>query len=364
MESALPLVAAGALALLLGIGVTPLIIAVSHRRSWFDIPNERKIHTSPIPRLGGIGIFVGLIGGCLVVPLAFPALFPSLDTPRYSAEYIFVFLGFTIIHGMGLLDDFHNLRAWLKLLLQIIAAALVTAGGFTISFVSLPGAGSLSLGIFAYPITVLWIVAISNAINLVDGIDGLAGGIAAWTALSLALLSILSGQSVPALVSLSLLGAVMGFLAFNFPPARIFMGDSGSLLIGFVLAVIPLLTFPGRTSIEELAAPATLLLVPILDTILAIVRRVRQGRAIYSPDREHIHHRLLAIGLKETRILLIVYFVCVGAGVAAVTAFFVGRIERLVLLAGVWALSGAALGALDTAKRRKSAGARDFAGKH
>jgi UDP-GlcNAc:undecaprenyl-phosphate GlcNAc-1-phosphate transferase len=340
-----------------------MIVSISRNRAWFDIPNERKIHTSPIPRLGGVAIFIGLIGGCLAVPLLLPLAVPSLDVPRYQIGYLCVFLAFGLIHGMGLVDDFHNLRARLKFLLQVLAAGLVTAGGFRIGDVTLPGSAPFSLGIFSYPITILWIVAISNAINLVDGIDGLAGGVAAWTSLSLAIMSILTGHMVPALVSLSLLGAVMGFLAFNFPPARIFMGDSGSLLIGLVLAVIPLLGSPGRTTIEELAAPATLLLFPILDTILAIVRRVRQKRFIYSPDKEHIHHRLLALGVRDTSILLIVYAACVVCGVAAVASLFLARLPGLVLLACVWALAIGAIGVLDGARRRQGETAQGLVGK-
>jgi len=353
MESAIPLVAAGALALLLGVLVTPLVLALSHRRSWFDIPNERKIHTDPIPRLGGVGIFIGLIGGSVAVPLLLPLIAPSLEAQRYTPGFILVFLAFGVIHGMGLVDDFHNLRAGLKFVLQLLAAAMVTAGGFMIERVTLPGVGSVALGIFAYPLTVLWIVAISNAINLVDGIDGLAAGIAAWTSLSLALMSILTGRHIPALVALSLLGAVMGFLAFNFPPARIFMGDSGSLLIGFVLAVIPLLGSPGTTALDELAAPATLLMIPILDTILAIVRRLRRKLPIYAPDKEHIHHRLLAIGFKDTSILILVYSACVAFGAAAIGSLFLGRLPRLLILACIWAAAVAAIWVLDGIRRRR-----------
>jgi UDP-GlcNAc:undecaprenyl-phosphate GlcNAc-1-phosphate transferase len=264
---------------------------------------------------------------------------------------------------MGLVDDFHNLRARLKFLLQVLAAALVTAGGFRIVSFTVPGSAAVSLGIFSYPITVLWIVAIANAINLVDGIDGLAGGVAAWTALSLALMSILTGHMVPALVSLSLLGAVMGFLAFNFPPARIFMGDSGSLLLGLVLAVIPLLGAPGKTTIEDLAAPATLLMFPILDTILAIVRRVRQKRSVYAPDKDHIHHRLLALGMRDTSIVLIIYAACVVFGAAAVASLFLGRLPGLVMLACLWVLAVAAIGVLDGARRRRAGAAQGLVGK-
>jgi UDP-GlcNAc:undecaprenyl-phosphate GlcNAc-1-phosphate transferase len=355
--------AAGAFALLLSVCLTPLIISVSRRREWFDMPNARKIHTDPIPRLGGIGIFFGLIGGSLAIPLLFPLLIPSLDVPRYGLGYVFVFIAFALIHGMGLVDDFHNLKAGLKFMLQLLAAALVTVGGFTISRIAIPGVGLVSFGIFAYPLTMLWIVAISNAINLVDGIDGLAGGIAAWTALSMALMAILSGHGVSALVALALLGAVMGFLAFNFPPARIFMGDSGSLLIGFVLAVIPLLGLPGMTTIEDLAAPATLLMIPILDTILAIVRRLRQKRAIHSPDKEHIHHRLLAIGLKDTSILLLVYSACVVLGAAAIGSLFMSRLSGLLLLLCLWAAAVVAIGVLDRLRRRKTSPAHGLISK-
>jgi UDP-GlcNAc:undecaprenyl-phosphate GlcNAc-1-phosphate transferase len=352
MENAIALVAAGALGLVLSVGITPVVLSVSHRREWYDIPNERKIHTNPIPRLGGIGIFWGLIVASIAVPLLFPLFVGRVESLTYSARFLFPLFGFCVIHTMGLIDDFHNLDAGLKFALQLVAGALVTVGGFTISRVTLPGIGSLSLGIFAYPLTVLWIVALSNAINLVDGVDGLAGGIAALTALSLALMNIIAGHFIPALVSLALLGSVAGFLAFNLPPARIFMGDSGALLIGFVLAVIPLLGTPGDSSIEDMVAPATLLAIPILDTLLAIIRRVREKRAIHSADKEHIHHRLLALGLKEPAILGIVYSACFVFGAAAVGSLYLQRIIGLGILAALWILAIAAVLVLGRLKRR------------
>ena len=163
------------------------------------------------------------------------------------------------------------------------------------------------------------------------------------------------GHLIPALVALALLGSVAGFLAFNLPPARIFMGDSGALLIGFVLAVIPLMGNPGRTSIVDMAAPATLLAVPILDTILAITRRVREKRAIHSADKEHIHHRLLALGLKEPALLGIFYSACVVCGAAAIGSLFLRRIVGLGILAVVWILAIAAVLVLGRLKRRDPA---------
>jgi len=359
MEMASALAAAGALALIISIVMMPLVILIAHRRRWFDIPNERKIHTDPIPRLGGIGLFLGLLISSVTVPIVLPALFPDSWPVGYSFRYVPVFFAFCIIHALGLVDDFHNLRADLKFSLQIAAAVLVTTGGFTISVIRISGVPEISLGIFAYPITALWIVTISNAINLVDGIDGLAGGITGISALSLGVMSLLLGHAMPALIAFALLGAVLGFLAFNLPPARIFMGDSGSLLLGFVLAVIPLMGGTRSTSIFDIFGPATILLIPIIDTIAAIARRVKAGRPIYKPDKDHIHHKLMALGLKETSILLILYGWCVYAGAGAVVSLFLRRGPAAVLLAAVWATAAIAYAVLHSMnQRRKSIPAR------
>jgi UDP-GlcNAc:undecaprenyl-phosphate GlcNAc-1-phosphate transferase len=326
-------------ALLLSAVLTPLVIRVSHRRKWYDIPNARKVHTDPIPRLGGVAIFVASMLAAIAVPLCFPLFLRDGAAASYSLRYLLVLAAFAIIFAAGLADDFYNLRAILKFVLQLLAAALVTAGGFIIAELRIPGLGTLSLGLFAYPVTVLWIVAISNAINLVDGVDGLAGGIGGLAALSMAVMFMLQGRPIPALIALSLLGAIGGFLFSNFPPAKIFMGDSGALYIGFALAVIPLLGAASPTAIGDLLGPATILLIPILDTITAIVRRIREHRVIYSPDRQHIHHKLLALGLKERSILLIVYVSCAGFGIAAVASLFLSRMASVIVLVGVWALA-------------------------
>ncbi|HEY9594127.1 MAG TPA: MraY family glycosyltransferase, partial [Spirochaetia bacterium] len=277
MNVVLLLVVAGVVALAGSVVVTPIVLKVSHRREWYDIPNDRKIHTSPIPRLGGVGIVVGLLLAALCVPLVVPFVAPGLSPFSYDLRAIPLFLAFAVIHAMGLVDDFHNLDALLKFLIQIVAAVLVTVAGYTISSVGVPGAPPIHLGILAYPVTVLWLVAISNAMNLVDGVDGLAGGIGAIAAIAMAVICLVRGAPMPALVAVALVGALIGFLFFNFPAARIFMGDSGSLTVGFVLATIPLLVRPGATSVNELLAPGTVLLLPILDTLAAIVRRLRQG---------------------------------------------------------------------------------------
>jgi UDP-GlcNAc:undecaprenyl-phosphate GlcNAc-1-phosphate transferase len=355
MEIAIVLAAAGVLAFLVSTALTPVVILASHKRQWYDIPNERKIHTSPIPRLGGIAMFAGLLLSALAVPLLMPLFFPAAWAVTFSVRYLPVFVAFSVVHIMGLVDDFHSLRALLKLLLQIVAAALITVGGFAISRVRIPGLPVISLGLFSYPITILWIVAISNAINFVDGVDGLAGGITAISALSLGIISLLQGQPVPALFSFCLLGAVLGFLLFNLPPARIFMGDSGSLLLGLVLAVIPLMVTPGTTSIGDMFAPATIMLIPILDALSAIMRRVRGKRAVYSPDKEHIHHKLLALGVRQTGILVITYTSCAYLGAAAVASLFLRRGPAFLLLALVWVTGVLAYTILRTISHRKKA---------
>jgi UDP-GlcNAc:undecaprenyl-phosphate/decaprenyl-phosphate GlcNAc-1-phosphate transferase len=356
MEIAIVLAAAGVLAFLVSAAVTPAVISVSTKREWYDIPNERKIHTSPIPRLGGVALFAGLLVASVAVPLLVPVFFPGARVASFTLRYLAVFVAFSIIHIMGLVDDFHNLHALLKLLLQIVAAALIMVGGFSISRIHVPGLPVISLGIFAYPVTILWIVTISNAINLVDGLDGLAGGITGLSALSLGIISLLHGQAIPALFSFCLLGTVAGFLVFNLPPARIFMGDSGSLLLGFVLAVIPLMLTPGTTLVGDLFAPATIMLIPILDTISAIWRRVRERRAIHSPDKEHIHHKLLALGWEQTAVLSLLCACCAYFGAASVASVFLRRGPALLLLAFVWMTGvGAYIVLRSIARKRRAA---------
>jgi len=343
----------GVLALVISTIVTPIVIRISHRQQWFDMPNERKIHTSPVPRLGGIGMFVAFVLSALAVPALLPLVAPGPWPVRYGLNFIPAFFAFALIHALGLLDDFHNLNALLKFSLQIAAAALVTVGGFTVSVVTIPSVGVVPLGIFAYPVTIFWIIAITNAVNLVDGLDGLAGGISGIAALALGVSAYMLWTATPALVAFALLGAILGFMLFNYPPARIFMGDSGALFLGFTLAVIPLLKDTGSTSLRDLLAPATVLAVPILDVVAAIVRRVREKRPIYSPDKEHIHHKLLGLGLKDTTILPIIYAFCAYVAVASVASIFLSRVQSLILFGCVWATSILAYGILTSLTQRR-----------
>jgi UDP-GlcNAc:undecaprenyl-phosphate GlcNAc-1-phosphate transferase len=320
----------------LNIILTPFIIRLAHRYKWYDLPDRRKIHTGLIPRLGGPGIFISLLAACLLAPvIGFLVSGPSSGL-RLPLRLLAPAFGILMIHLVGLIDDFKNLRALLKFALQLAAAAVVTSGGYVIRSLTIPYLGSTPLGLLAYPLTVLWIVSVSNAVNLIDGMDGLAGGIAAFAALAMGIIALIQGQAIPALFALSLFGATAGFLCFNFPPAKIFMGDSGSYLLGFCLAVLPLMGISKVAAFGTLILPITLLTVPIVDTASAIFRRLRQGRSIASPDKEHIHHKLLQLGLNEKQILAVIYGFSLYLGVVAITSVILPKETNVFLILVVW----------------------------
>lgn len=314
--------ATGIFALFFSLASMPFIIHISHKFSWYDRPAKRKIHKELIPRLGGVGIFLAFLLSIVLVPLVFNLFFDNALPHFLDLKYVGVFISFSLIYFLGLLDDFYDLRAFLKLLIQICAAAIVTISGFAVSAISLPYVGEINLGILKYPITILWIVGITNALNLVDGMDGLCGGITAFAALSMGVISLIQPnmQVLPAVMSFALFGAVVGFLKYNFPPAKIFMGDSGSLFLGFILAMLPLVGISEAASVTSLLVPITILMVPIIDTAAAIIRRVKLKKSIASPDKEHIHHKLLALGLSEKKILFVIYLICAYLSTIAITS--------------------------------------------
>lgn len=316
---------AGATAILVSLAVIPLVIRLADRKGWYDLPDGRKVHTSPLPRLGGVGMFAALLVAIVTgVALSAPG---GTEVFGLDRRLLFVLAGFLVVFATGLIDDFLNLRALYKFLLQIAAGALVSLGGFVIRDLGLPGLGSIPLGWAAWPVTVLWLVGLSNALNLVDGVDGFAGAITATAAAALGAAAILQGRFGAALVAACLFGATAGFLAYNTPPARIFMGDSGSLLLGFVLATLPLLrgsTQPdGITLALDLGATVAVLGLPVLDTAAAIVRRVRSRQPILRPDRLHLHHKLQVIGLSDAALFIVALVSGLVLGAAALAALII-----------------------------------------
>ncbi|RPJ09733.1 MAG: undecaprenyl/decaprenyl-phosphate alpha-N-acetylglucosaminyl 1-phosphate transferase [Spirochaetaceae bacterium] len=312
-------VAVAATGLVLNLILTPSIIRISHHFRWYDRPNHRKIHKVMIPRLGGVGIFTSFFLSIIIVPIVFNAFFNIQSYNSLDIRFLSIFLGFFIIYLLGLMDDFVSLKAIFKLLIQIVAASVVTAGGYVVNKITLPYIGTFPLGVLAYPLTIIWIVGITNALNLVDGMDGLGGGIAAFASFSMGIISLIQNEVAPAIMAFALFGAIIGFLKFNFPPAKIFMGDSGSLFLGFALAVLPLMGISRAGSFSALLIPITVLMVPIIDTLAAIIRRIKKRTSIAAPDKEHIHHKLLDLGFSEKKILAVIYSICLYLSVISIS---------------------------------------------
>ena len=351
MTSFLLLFATTLAALLSSLLLMPLVIRLSHNRKWYDVPDKRKIHTGLIPRLGGVGMFLSVVVVAILSSIL--SLQMTGDRGFLQIRHLFSLAGFSLVFCVGLYDDFRNLQALPKLSIQIVAGAIMAAGGFTISKISLPYLGTISLGIFAYPFTILWLVGISNALNLVDGMDGLAGGIAAFAALSMGIIAVIQRQVVTAMLAFTLFGSIVGFLAFNFPPAKIFMGDCGSLFLGFALAFIPLMGISKAASFSTLIIPITLLTIPIIDTFAAIIRRLRAGRSIASPDKDHIHHKLLEMGLNERKILFFLYGFCFYLSIVAITSVALPRQANVYFILIVWVGSLLGYYFLDFIKEKK-----------
>jgi UDP-GlcNAc:undecaprenyl-phosphate GlcNAc-1-phosphate transferase len=297
---------------------TPVARRIAIRVGAVSTPGGRNINARHIPRLGGIAIaaaFASMCGILMVIDTG------TTKMVHQNVHRVVGLLGGAlIVFGVGVLDDTRRVRALHKLYAQVAAASLAYACGFRIEGVSLPFLGDLSMGIFALPVTIVWIVGVVNAINLIDGLDGLAGGIVFFAGITNFVVARGSDLLV-ATVMATMLGAVLGFLFFNFNPARIFMGDSGSYFLGFVLGAS---TIGGEKSSTTVAilVPMIALGVPIFDTMLTMVRRFLEKKPLFSPDRGHIHHRLLDMGFTQRRAVLTLYGVTIVFTVAAIAMSF------------------------------------------
>jgi UDP-GlcNAc:undecaprenyl-phosphate GlcNAc-1-phosphate transferase len=296
-------------AFLLQLILLPRILKIAHKNRWYDSQDPRKIHNGNIPRTGGIGIFISL-----VVPVVFLCILFDYISPVKNLSFIIT--GICILFLTGILDDFENLRARYKIVLQIIAAIIVIAAGFSFSSFPLPFGITIKNRIVTDGITLLWIVGVTNALNLIDGMDGLAGGITCIAALVWGVISLLTGYGATAIFAFALAGSTIGFFLFNKPPAKIFMGDSGSLILGYSLALLPLIENGEENPAGELLIAITLLVIPVFDTLAAIFRRIRLKKSIAQPDRDHLHHKFLKADFSQGKILLIIYSFCVFSGAA------------------------------------------------
>lgn len=304
--------------LTLSLTVTPLVRRLAVRWRLVDLPDDiRKVHRKPVPRLGGVAIFVAYFGACLAVA----ALFGHSAPATFAAAKCFVPAA-VLVFLVGALDDVIGLKPWHKLAAEIVAGLLVISGGLYIRGVPVLANHTLLGMLF----TIAWLLLCMNAVNLIDGLDGLASGVALLAALAILAASLLHGSMELSIVVAPLIGALLGFLIFNFNPASIFLGDSGSLLIGFLLGCYSILWSGKSATIPEMAVPLIALAVPLTDTSLAIVRRFLRAQPIFSADCSHIHHRLLARGFTHRQAVLVLY---IAAGIA-------GALSVCLIAAGIY----------------------------
>ncbi|WP_246942772.1 glycosyltransferase family 4 protein [Bacillus pinisoli] len=290
--------------LLITIGITPLIKKLAFKIGATDKPNQRKVHQKVMPRLGGLAIYISFIIGVVIVRPEHSLLIPIL-------------IGSGIILITGILDDMIELSAKVKLMGQVVAALVVVLGGLQVDFINLPFGAKLEFGLFSIPLTILWIVGITNAINLIDGLDGLAAGVSSIALITVSVMAIIMGNVFVVSIGLILLFSTLGFLFYNFHPAKIFMGDTGALFLGFMISVLSLLGFKNVTVISFIV-PIIILGVPISDTVFAIVRRLVNKQPLSAPDKSHLHHCLLNVGYSHRTTVLIIYGMSAIFGIAAI----------------------------------------------
>jgi UDP-GlcNAc:undecaprenyl-phosphate GlcNAc-1-phosphate transferase len=284
--------------------------------------SARDVHTRAIPRLGGVAIFFSFLGSLTLLLLLSPFARHHVDLLRLAS----ILLPASLIFILGLVDDICQTSAWVKFLVQIIAAILVFHAGLRVQAFPLLFGNHHTFGWIASLLaTIFWVVLITNAFNLVDGLDGLAAGSALFSTLTVMVISLVNGQPAAALLGLVLAGAILGFLRFNFNPATIFLGDCGSLFIGFLLSILALVGAGKSSTIVAVAIPVVSFGLPILETALSVVRRLLSGQPLFKADREHIHHKLLERGFSHRQVVIILY---------AVSAIF-GLLSALLLHPGV-----------------------------
>lgn len=324
----------GIVALASVLTITPGVRSLALRLRIGDPPGERKVHSRFIPRLGGVGIILAFAAGVAVAVLFEPSAFHTHDL-----RFDLIIVGTLLVIGLGLYDDIYGIGSTGKLALQGIASVFVVYSGLRLQYLTLPFLGPLDLSLLGLPLTFLWLVGVTNAVNLLDGLDGLACGVSAIVAATFFSIAWLANDSMLMFISASLLFACVGFLRFNFHPASIFMGDTGSLFLGFVLASVSLYVLrkpeSGMTPLSLLIVVVTLA-VPIVDTSVAFFRRLRRGMHPLKPDKEHIHHRLMDLGLTHRQTVVTIYAISVFNGIDAFLLVLVESLYSTLLLVVVF----------------------------
>lgn len=313
-----------ALAAVVSFATTPLVKMLSVKMGAIDVPKDnRRMHDHPIPRMGGLAIFFGFV-------FSFLLLIP-LDKPKQG-----MLLGAVLIVVLGIFDDIYALSAKLKFVVQIVAALIAAFSGNMITVLSNPNIFSKEpfwvLGWLSVPVTVIWIVTITNAVNLIDGLDGLACGVSTISSMTTLVIALLVSEGDVALMMAALAGACIGFLPYNLHPAKIFMGDTGSTFLGYILATVSIQGMFKLPTIISFVVPFLMLGLPIFDVCFAVVRRISKGQNPMSPDRGHVHHRLIDMGFSQKQTVGILYVVSAILGLSAVVLTASGAIRAMVFL--------------------------------
>lgn len=318
------MLAALVLAGLIAFTMTPAVSVLAYKIGAIDVPKDnRRMHKKPTPRIGGLAIFAGFV----VSTLVFCDLTPEL---------IAIYVGGLIIVAVGVIDDVFRINAWIKLLAQIGVALIAVSQGVVVEYINFFGT-YVNFGVWSIPITVVWIVGLTNAINLIDGLDGLSCGVSAICSISLLLVMILKGELVVATLTAIVVGSCLGFLPFNSNPAKIFMGDTGALFLGFTLAVISVFGVFKLHAVLAFLVPFAIFALPLFDTLFAICRRILSGKSPFAPDRGHIHHKLIDMGFTQKESVKILYAICGIFGLVAVfcteSMFHTMRVTKSILIA-------------------------------
>ena len=331
-------------AMVVSLITTPVVKGLAFKVGAVDVPKDnRRMHDHPIPRMGGLAIFFGFILSVL--------LFLPLSEQLRS-----MLMGAVIIVILGIFDDIYALSAKLKFCVQIIAALVAVMGGNRIVFFSNLNIFSSELywdlGWLSYPITILWIVGITNAVNLIDGLDGLACGVSTISSMTLLVIALNVAEPDVAVLTAALAGACIGFLPYNLNPARIFMGDTGSTFLGYILAVVSIQGLFKFYTIISFAAPFLMLGLPIFDTCFAFIRRIAHGQSPMHPDRSHVHHRLIDMGFNQKQAVAVLYIISAILGLCAVVLTTSGELKAMLLLLALCA-AGAVSGRIFLSNNEK-----------
>ena len=324
----LPLIGMVAAALVVALVValvsTPVVKNLAIKVKAVDVPKDgRRMHDHPIPRMGGLAIFLGF----LLSVLLFLELNPQMRG---------MLLGAVIIVVLGIFDDIYSLRAMFKFVVQIVAALVAVLSGNVIEAVSNPNVFSADLywelGWLKIPVTIIWIVAITNAVNLIDGLDGLACGVSTISSMTLLVIALVASEPNVAILMAALAGGCLGFLPYNMNPAKIFMGDTGSTFLGYILAVVSIQGLFKFYTIISFAVPFLMLGLPIFDTCFAFIRRIAHGQSPMHADRSHVHHRLIDMGFNQKQAVAVLYVISAILGLSAVVLTTSGPVKAMLLL--------------------------------